>query len=211
MSISLVPQSTTPHRIHIIDKEHHSKLPNYLKTYTKEALKLEKHTPFAIGRYPLIQKDTLSYHIVVHVKNSKKFDHHVEDIVAELGALIKKSKVQFFLDLDDTIISHADKELLQELLAVNLYAFTKYKENKKLDYHLAIKNSHSDSKTFSLLVDALAITRGLINDPSNSVHPQTVEDEVRTIFAKQKSINITTITGQELEKKKLNGIYQVGK
>jgi leucyl aminopeptidase len=201
MYISLCSRSKTPHTIHIIDKDHDKKLPDFLRTYTQEALKLEKHTPFMIGLYPQVVKNTITYHIIIHVKNMKKFDHHVEDIVAELGALIKKTKQNFFLDLDTTIMPHKNKELLQELLMVNLYAFTKYKKEKKLSYHLDIKNSHTDKKHFAALVQSLTITRELVNDPSNSVHPQTVEDEVRKLFGKHKSITIQTIKGKELEKK----------
>jgi len=141
----------------------------------------------------------------------KKINEHLEDIVAELGGLIKKMQKEFFLDLDTTIIANADKELLQQLLAVNLYAFTKYKKEKKLHYHLAIKNSHTDEKKFDALNTSLQITRELVNDPSNSVHPKTVEEEVHKLFGKNKNIKITTIKGKELEKKWLNGIYQVGK
>jgi len=131
----------------------------------------------------------------------KKINEHLEDIVAELGGLIKKMQKEFFLDLDTTIIANADKELLQQLLAVNLYAFTKYKKEKKLHYHLAIKNSHTDEKKFDALNTSLQITRELVNDPSNSVHPKTVEEEVHKLFGKNKNIKITTIKGKELEKK----------
>jgi leucyl aminopeptidase len=211
MYISLVAKSKTHHTIHIVDREYDKKLPNFLRTYTQEALKLEKHTPFMIGLYPQIVKSTITYHIIIHVKNMKKFDHHVEDIIAELGVLIKKTKQTFFLDLDTTIISHKDKELLQELLIINLYAFTKYKKEKKLSYHIDIKNSHTDKNHFAALMQSLTITRELIDDPSNSIHPQTVEDVVHKFFGKHKSIKIQTIKGKELEKKWLNGIYQVGK
>jgi len=211
MQISLVTKSKTPHQIHIIDKEHQKKLPLHLRTYTRDALTLEKEQHFVIGIYPHEEGNTISYHIIVHVKNMKKFDHHVEDIVAELGALIKKTKKRFLLDLDATIMANKDKELLGQLLMVNLYSFTKYKKEKKLSYHLELKNSHTDTKQFNTLIESLGITRELVNDPSNSVHPKTVEDEVRKLFGKHKHIKIHVIKGKELEKKWLNGIYQVGK
>lgn len=201
MQLSLVKKSKTAHQIHIIDTKHQKQLPEYLRTYTKDGLPLQKEQHFAIGLYPHIQDNTVVYHIIVHVKNMKKFDHHIESIVAELGSLIKKTKKTFLLDLDATIMANDDKELLQELLIVNLYAFTKYKKEKKLHYHLEIKNSHTDSKQFDTLIQSLGITRELVNDPSNSVHPQTVEDEVYRLFGKQKNIKIHTITGKELEKK----------
>ncbi len=131
----------------------------------------------------------------------KKFDNHIEDIVAELGGLIKKTQKEFSLDLDATIMPHTDKELLQQLLAVNLYAFIKYKKEKKLHYHLHIKNSNTDEKKFISLVESLKITRELVNDPSNSVHPKTVEEEVHRLFGKNKHIKIHIIKGKELEKK----------
>jgi len=115
--------------------------------------------------------------------------------------LIKSTKQSFFLDLDTTIMSHADKELLQQLLAVNLYAFTKYKKEKKLSYHLTINNSNTDEKNLVTLIESLKITRELVNDPSNSVHPKTVEEEVYKLFGKNKQIKIHTIKGKELEKK----------
>lgn len=211
MYISLSAKSKTPHTIHIIDKDHISKLSAHLRTYTQDALELKKWQPFAIGVLPIVQSKDIVYYIVVHVKNMKKFDHHIEDIVAELGAHIKKIQKEFFLDLDATIISHKDKELLQQLLVVNLYAFTKYKKEKKLHYHLHIKNSHTDEKKFISLIESLKITRELVNDPSNSVHPKTVEEEVHKLFGKHKHIKIHVIKGKELEKKWLNGIYQVGK
>lgn len=211
MYISLTNKSKTPHTVDIIDKDHINKLPAHLKTYTQDALELKKWQSFTMGLLPIVQSDNIVYHIVIHVKNMKKFDHHIEDIVAELGGLIKKTQKEFFLDLDATIMSHADKELLQQLLAVNLYAFTKYKKEKKLHYHLHIKNSNADEKKFVSLVESLKITRELVNDPSNSVHPKTVEEEVHKLFGKHKQIKIHVIKGKELEKKWLNGIYQVGK
>lgn len=211
MYISLTSKSKTSHQIHIIDKDHVSKLPAHLKTYTENALELKKWQPFAVGVLPIVQSNNIAYYIVVHVKNMKKFDHHIEDVVAELGSYIKKIQKEFFLDLDATIMSHKDKELLQQLLAVNLYAFTKYKKEKKLHYHLHIKNSHTDEKKFMSLIESLKITRELVNDPSNSVHPKTVEEEVHKLFGKHKHIKIQVIKGKELEKKWLNGIYQVGK
>jgi len=150
---------------------------------------------------PIVQSKDIVYHIVVYVKNMKKFDHHIEDVVAELGAHIKKIQKEFFLDLDGTIMSHKDKELLQQLLVVNLYAFTKYKKEKKLHYHLHIKNSHTDEKKFISLIESLKITRELVNDPSNSVHPKTVEEEVHKLFGKHKHIKIQVIKGKDLEKK----------
>lgn len=42
MYISLTSKSKTSHQIHIIDKDHVSKLPAHLKTYTENALELKK-------------------------------------------------------------------------------------------------------------------------------------------------------------------------
>lgn len=131
----------------------------------------------------------------------QRFSACMEDVVAELGGLIKKTAKEFFLDLDATVMSHDDKELLQQLLSVNLYAFTKYKKEKKIHYHLSIKNSKTDAKKFEALVQSMKITRELVNDPANSVHPKTVEEEVKKLFGKHKHIKISTIKGKELEKK----------
>ncbi len=76
-----------------------------------------------------------------------------------------------------------------------------YKKEKKLHYHLHIKNSHTDEKKFMSLIESLKITRELVNDPSNSVHPKTVEEEVHKLFGKHKHIKIHVIKGKELEKK----------
>jgi len=211
MYISLSSKSKTPHTIHIVDKKHTKKLPTSLQQYTDQALDLKKDATHVVWLLPLVDGKNIVYHIIVHVRNIKKFDQHIENIVAELWTLIKSTKQSFFLDLDTTIMSHADKELLQQLLAVNLYAFTKYKKEKKLSYHLTINNSNTDEKNLVTLIESLKITRELVNDPSNSVHPKTVEEEVYKLFGKNKQIKIHTIKGKELEKKWLNGIYQVGK
>gem|GEM_PF-1746971 len=42
MYISLSSKSKTPHTIHIIDKEHHKKLPENLQTYVDDALVVQK-------------------------------------------------------------------------------------------------------------------------------------------------------------------------
>lgn len=42
MYISLSAKSKTPHTIHIIDKDHISKLSAHLRTYTQDALELKK-------------------------------------------------------------------------------------------------------------------------------------------------------------------------
>lgn len=210
MHISLSAKSKTPHTIHIVDKEHSKKLPQNIQQYATEALELKKWATHAVGLLPIVDGKSINYHIIVRIADTKKFSDCMEDVVAEVGALIKKTAKEFFLDLDTTIISHDDKELLQQLFAVNLYAFTKYKkENKK--HHLTIKNSKTDAKKFEALYQSLKITRELVNDPANSVHPKTVEEEVKKLFGKNKHIKITTIKWKELEKKWLNGIYQVGK
>ena len=210
MHISLSVKSKTPHTVHIVDKEHSKKLPQNIQQYATEALELKKWATHAVGLLPIVDGKSINYHIIVRIADTKKFSDCMEDVVAEVGALIKKTAKEFFLDLDTTIISHDDKELLQQLFAVNLYAFTKYKKEKK-KHHLTIKNSKTDAKKFEALYQSLKITRELVNDPANSVHPKTVEEEVKKLFGKNKHIKITTIKGKELEKKWLNGIYQVGK
>ena len=201
MHISLVHKAKTPHTVSLVDATSVKKLSPAAQQYLRNALELSKKDQYKIGLLPSMDKKSVCYCIFVHISDMKKFSSMMEDLVADLGALIKKTQQEFFLDMDTILLPHDEKELFQHLLLVNLYTFMKYKHDTKVKYHLAIKNSKTNEEKFTSLAESFKITRNLVNDPANSAHPKAVEEEIRQLFGKHKHVNINIIKGKELQKK----------
>lgn len=186
-------------------------LDSTLANFVRHGLILSKDAKYKLAVLPLVQDSSIHYTIIVHCADCSKINEQLEDIVADLGALIKKHEQDFVLDWNNLVISDTDKLLLTELLAINLYAFTKYKKDKEVKYGLSILSDTLDTKKFTALLESMKLTRDLVNDPAHSTHPEQVEAQLRDLFSSEQNISITVIKGKDLQEKGMNGIYEVGK
>lgn len=198
MTIAIGKKSKGQNDILIVTK---NTLPDHIQIFVKQALELQKDAPFRIGSLPIVQGKDIFYTIIIHLKDLKIFNANMEDIVADLGAHIKKIDKDFFLNLDDSGLNKEDAKLFAELLMTNLYSFSKYKKANQTHYSLTIQCKYINAKHFAQLTEVFTIMKDLINDPSHSINPTTFEQEARQMFAKEKNVKITVFDDKELLKR----------
>lgn len=199
MHISIGRKSKKQHDIIIVTSQ--SKLTGVIHTFVKETLELKKDTPFRVGYLPTIQGKELSHTIIVHLKDPRKYNDYAEDVVADIAVYIKKLDADFFINLDTSGFSKEDSTLFAELCMTSLYGFSKYKKSNTIKGSLTIQCKHIDAKQFGHLADTFTMTKDLVNDPSQSVNPESFEKEVKKMFAKEKNIKVTVFDAKELVKK----------
>ncbi|HMT01489.1 MAG TPA: leucyl aminopeptidase family protein [Candidatus Absconditabacterales bacterium] len=211
MTISLGKKGLIKHEIFLLSENYKGFSNQVIKQFFSTELVLGDK-PFVVGSVPVVfGPDGAYYVIIAKIKNLAQIHDFMEDLVAAISALIKKSEKSFFLDLDKVQIASAEKKLLMELFAHSLYAFLDYKKEKITNYSLVVTNSETDSTEFSMLVQSLKITRDLVNDPAHRLHPEQFDDYVTRLFKGQRAVKITRFVGKQLQKMGMNGIYEVGR
>lgn len=155
------------------------------------------------------KKWELIYNLVTVVKNSNSLEDKIEEIIENIGNSIISTNKIFGLD-----ISHLEKnieELFVELLWIKLYSMEDYKTKKKNKYcvYLNTKIAKKDEK--SNLISNIYLTRNLVNMTAWDLNPTSFLKKIKEMFKKNKQITIKVIKWNDLQKKWLNWIYEVGK
>jgi leucyl aminopeptidase len=87
-------------------------------------------------------------------------------------------------------LSKKEKQLLEDLLIQSFYNFNKYRKENKIDYTLLIQDKNREEKDFENLKNSIYFTRDLINEPSNVINPETMEETIKRKFKSKVKIKI---------------------
>jgi len=110
-------------------------------------------------------------------------------------------------------IENKYKLLIIQLIAKNLYTFTKYKTEKSKEFILYILDHHKNKDFVKDIIHQINITninRDFQNEPSNIIYPQTFCDYSKNLLGKHKHLDIKVLDDKELKKQGFNLIYQLG-
>jgi len=174
-----------------------------------EKLRFEKWEQFKIEELNYIENNKKHTDIVVIVKNNKKLEENLEDIVVKLWNIIIKKNEKFSLSLKKLNIDPFLQEMFVELLAQKLYKYTEFKDNK-IKYSINI-DANIDEEKVKLKINSIYFARDLQNKPANVLNPETYEQFIKDTFKNNKNVKIKIIKWEELKKMWANGIYSVGK
>ncbi len=182
-----------------------------LKNFDKKQLNFEKNEKIKIELFTHYTTDDLHFDLLIKLKNKKLLNQFLENkIIPTIISTIKNKWWDWWLDLDNTLISITEKKLIEELLIQWLYEFNKYKSSKDTKkYSLTIQDSERNNKEFETLKKSIYFTRDLINEPPEAVNPETLEEIIKKRF--KSKVKITIIKWKDLPKVGLNWIWYVWK
>jgi len=184
------------------------------KANTRKKEIVEKINSFKIQKdFEVIEENIIENwktitNLFLIVKNFKKFEENIEDIVINLSKKIKQHNKKFSLSLKNLKLTNELEEIFIELIAQSLYTFTKYKTDKS-KYHLDI-NTTLNSEYLENKIKNIYWARDLMNMPANDLNPDTYESIIKENF-KNLPVNIKIIKWEELAKIWANWIYSVWK
>lgn len=182
-----------------------------IKDYFEHELILKKDQKIKIWTYSIVKWKNISSYIIVKVKKLKEIKDLIEDLISGVWAEIKKLDKKVFLDFDNIKIDQAEKQLIVEFLAINLYTFNKYKSDSKVWYELIISDKSINKKQFESFVNNLALVRNLVNEPANVLNPETFENIAKDLLKSNKKVTLEVLKWDKLKKLWMNGIYDVGR
>lgn len=209
MKLSLSNKITTNNHILICPENQKTfPLPELKIIYEKD-LVFKKDESIKSASYVQVKEKKHNHYIIIKTAKNQ-IDENLEKIVINIGTKIRQHDEIFSLNLDNTILSPKQKHLLEDLLIANFYSFSKYKKDESKN-QLIIKDKTRNQKEFTVLQESLKLSRDLTNDNASNIHPTLFESYAKKLFAGKKNIKITSIVGKDLQKKQLNGIYEVGK
>ena len=174
-----------------------------------EKLRFEKWEQFKIEELNYIENNKKHTDVLVIIKNNKKLEENMEEIVIKLGNIIISKNEKFSLSLKKLSIDPFLQELFIELLAQKLYKYNEFKDNK-IKYSINIDANINEEKIKNK-IEAIYFARDLQNKPANILNPETYEQIIQDTFKNNKKVKIKVIKWKELEKMWANGIYSVGK
>ncbi len=207
MYISIWKKSNINNEIVIVNW----KIKGDIMKFVDNELVLEKDQKFKLWVYNDIKSKDINTYILINIKDLKDIKNILEDFVSQIWNCIQKLNKSFFLDLDKLNIDKKYKSLIEDLLAINLYSFTKYKSKTNNKYNLVINDKYRDKNEFNTMVESICLTRDFVNEPANELNPDTYSHKIEDLFKKNNKINIDIIKWKDLQKFWMNGIYNVWK
>jgi len=147
--------------------------------------------------------------VLIFVKNNKKFNANIEDIVTKLGNIIIQTNWKFSLSMKKLWIEKENQQLFVELLAQKLYKYEEFL-SKKVKYSINI-DTNIDEEQSKEKIETLYFVRNLQNKPANILNPEKYEQIIKETFKDNKNVKIKVIKWEELKKIWANGIYSVWK
>ncbi len=176
---------------------------NTIKFKKKEKIKVEII-------HNVDKKGKKNTQIIVFLKKITDLEKNMEKIVAAIWDKIIETNEEFSMNLKWLKLDTNAEKIFVELLGIKLYKYTNYKEKDEKKFWLHI-NSNINIKESNNLLENLYIVRDLVNKPANDLNPDSLEKEIKDLFKWNKKVKLDIIKGKQLEKKGLNGIYNVGK
>lgn len=151
----------------------------------------------------------LEHNILIFVKNTKKLNEHLEDIIAQLWDMIIKINEKFSLSFKKLGIDKKLQEYFIELLAQKLYKYNEFKKDKS-KYSINI-DANIDKEKIQNKIENIYFSRNLMNKPWNILNPESYENIINNTFKNNKNIEIKVIKWDELKKIWAWWIYNVWK
>lgn len=189
------------------DKELYEELKDAKK---REAYKEEKLNTYLYSN----KKSEYKKILIINTGKKEEFD---EETARKVTAIATKTaqtlKYQdFTLELKNIDITPNITRAIYESHQMTNYFFEKYTQKKatKPQINILQKVDLNQKQIGQKIGKAINYVRDLVNDTSQQINPDTLEQEAKRL-AKQKKCKITIIKGKALQKKGLNLIYNVGK
>ncbi|UFX83151.1 M17 family metallopeptidase [Candidatus Absconditicoccus praedator] len=208
MNINLTSSGKAKNKVYFVAKNQKTFDSEQLKKFCS-LIKLSGEDKFKVDRF--VDSNT-NIQIVVKYSSEKVLTENMEDIVANIGDIVKTSDKKLHIDLDKLNISDFQKQVFAELLAIKMYDFNQLKSKKvNTNYGIYLKCNSIDSNYFSKIVESTDLCRDLVNLPTNYVNPEQFESKIQNQFAGLENIKINVLDKQTLKKLGMGGIYEVGK
>lgn len=198
--------------VFLYDKDNKKFASKIVEKYFKDEMKFEeKDQQMVVWVIAEAGKKWFNHNIIVKFRDIKKLCVMTEDVAIAVWSIIQKINNSFYIDLNDKSIPDNIRCLLEDMFALNLYQFNKYKSKNNSKFNLVIWDKKRDVVLFKNLVDSLKLTRDLVNEPAIEINPKSYTEKILKMYEKNKSVKIEIIKGKDLVKRWLNWIYSVWK
>lgn len=174
-------------------------------------MKLTKKCWFFVDKFVKVNWKKITNYIIIKLNKITDFELNIEEIVTQVGDLIKTTNSDYFLDMDKTTLSKEHRALFEELVVYKLYNFDQFKSENKSKYKIIIKDKYRDSKEYNSFVENLLKTRDLICTSAEYINPESVEKYAYDLFKDNKNIKITVFDSTQLVSMSMGWIYWVWK
>ena len=157
----------------------------------------------------ILDNGKIEHNILVFIRNEKKFEEQLENIIAWIWDIIIKTNEKFSLSFKKLKINPKLQKYFIELLAHKLYKFEEFTKEKN-KYSINI-DTDIDTKITENKIESIYFARNLMNKPWNRLNPETYENIIKKTFEKNKNVKIKVIKWKELYEMWAEWIYSVWK
>ena len=169
---------------------------------------------FSEDNFLLKNKNNKSYVFVNCTKSKISLDF--EKLGSKLYVFLEKNKIEnSFINLNNNSLSSVQIEKFLHGAQLKSYNFNLYKTDKKKNVHInlsivgtKIKKSNSLRSKLNALLEGVFLTRDLVSEPGNILHPDEYAKRIATL--KKFGLKVTIYDQKRLKKIGFNALLGVG-
>lgn len=197
---TLILPVSKKHKINLKNKELSEKINKFIKLYSfsyskDEFLSFDLEINNQMSQIILINLDLLS---TIPVRST---------LIKAFNMITRKSKNILFIN--STLFF--DEYIITEIYTLRYYKFTKYiqnKKNHKSNLYILSERKIDTSESYEL-ANFVNIARDLVNEPANTLYPETLADSAVSL-GKKYGFEVDVLDEKEIKKLKMECFLKVG-